>query len=358
MKKRRIDFPLKFILATPENLNYVGCVPPIEIFFNISPEEYKDYVSRFEKCIWNLIEELERYCEMDCISLYKVIESFNILIWDLFKVDTHSVVTLSSLAIKIFPSIYLKILKIPTITGIIFLDLIKSFTGGAVEVYKPHGENIKRVDVNSLYPPSGVIIINIFPIGTPLQFIGDYRKISTLESKLAIIEVEVETPEDLDHPVLIVKNKDGINYRPLGSWVGWYTSKELENAAKFGYKYKILRGYLFDYGEPFKDYVKTLYQLRIENPKGTPLNLIAKLLLNSLFGRFGKKPLMDETRIIDLIELEHYFSNFIVKDVIEIENNKCLVVFSPFDDPQKFYENLEWQINKSLYRSQFHDFIW
>jgi hypothetical protein len=37
----------------------------------------------------------------------------------------------------------------------------------------------------------------------------------------------------------------------------------------------------------FKGYIEALYLFRIKFPKSNPLNLIAKLLLNSLYGRFG-----------------------------------------------------------------------
>jgi DNA polymerase type B, organellar and viral len=37
----------------------------------------------------------------------------------------------------------------------------------------------------------------------------------------------------------------------------------------------------------FEGYINTLYNFRLKYPKSNPLNLIAKLLLNSLYGRFG-----------------------------------------------------------------------
>lgn len=335
VNEKKDIFPLKFV--TIDNLNYEGDVPSIEIFFGISPDEYNEYVIRFKGVKWNIIKELEKYCELDCISLYNVLVSFNTLIWDRFQVDACSTVTLSSLAMKIYRHKFLrKGVKIPTITGGIFIDMSNAFTGGAVDVWKPHGFDVKRVDVNSLYP--FVIISREFPVGIPIQFIGDYKLVSEYGSKLAIIEVEIETPLDLKHPVLIVKNDKGINIRPLGQWRGWYTSKELENAEKFGYKYKILRGYLFDSGRPFKEYVNHIYQIRLDNVKGTPLNLIAKLLLNSLFGRFGIKPLIDSTSIIDLIDLDNYIDSYLVKDVVHLEDDKCIVTYSLYSDPKDFYE--------------------
>ena len=63
-------FPLKFISIT--NLHYKGPVPSKEMFFDISAQEYEDYVRRFEGENWDIMKELEKYCEMDCISLYNV----------------------------------------------------------------------------------------------------------------------------------------------------------------------------------------------------------------------------------------------------------------------------------------------
>ena len=38
-----------------------------------------------------------------------------------------------------------------------------------------------------------------------------------------------------------------------------------------------------------------MYELRLHYTKGHPMNLIAKLLMNSLYGKFGMK--LDTTRI-------------------------------------------------------------
>jgi DNA polymerase elongation subunit (family B) len=84
--------------------------------------------------------------------------------------------TISSLAFKLFRSNYLQELdnnkiKIPTITGKIYDDIKKSYTGGAVDVYKPYGENIKVYDVKSLYP--SVMLNNPMPVGNPTYFEGN-----------------------------------------------------------------------------------------------------------------------------------------------------------------------------------------
>ena len=60
-------------------------------------------------------------------------------------------------------------------------------------------------------------------------------------------------------------------------------SEEINNALKFGYKFKVLSGYTFDKANAFDNFVKSLYKIRTSYPKSNPMNLIAKLLMNSLY---------------------------------------------------------------------------
>jgi hypothetical protein len=61
----------------------------------------------------------------------------------------------------------------------------------------------------------------------------------------------------------------------------------MDNAINFGYTFEIIKGYQFKQGDLFSKFVNTLYELRLKYPKGDPMNLIAKLLMNSLYGKFG-----------------------------------------------------------------------
>lgn len=83
-------------------------------------------------------------------------------------------------------------------------------------------------------------------------------------------------------------------------------SAEMDNAKKYGYKFEILWGYKFKPKNIFKGYVDCFYQLRLKYPKTHPLNLVAKLLLNSLSGRFGMEDSFAEITIIK----KEYFQKF------------------------------------------------
>jgi hypothetical protein len=93
------------------------------------------------------------------------------------------------------------------------------------------------------------------------------------------------------------------------------------NAQKYGYTFTVLEGYKFEKAVIFKNYVDFLFNLRQQYLKSHPLNLIAKILLNSLYGRFGMHQISicyeiilkedfnkieNKENIFDLIELEDY----------------------------------------------------
>jgi len=113
-------------------LDYIGKVPNFRYFTNISKSEYENYKKSFKN--WNLKDETIKYCENDCTILYNIINKFNILIFEKFKVDIHRFPTLSSLALGIYRANYLKDFKIPIITGQLFNDLKKSYTGGSTDM--------------------------------------------------------------------------------------------------------------------------------------------------------------------------------------------------------------------------------
>jgi len=66
-------------------------------------------------------------------------------------------------------------------------------------------------------------------------------------------------------------------------------SEEINNAIKYGYKFKIIRGYLFESANIFKEYIDVLYEIKQSKSKDDPMYLISKLLLNSLYGRRSRR---------------------------------------------------------------------
>lgn len=284
-KSFSVDNPKDLFPILFNDINYQGLVPDFNYFIGISLEEYNEYKDSFKDKIWNFKEESIKYCILDCISLFQVLNKFSTLIWDKFKLNIINYPTLPSLAFAIFRSKYLKFLSIHQISGKIERDIRQGYTGGSTDMFipiLPKGKKIYVYDVNSLYP--FVMKNNQYPVGSPTYFEGDILK--TDSNPFGFFYANITSPDYLNHPILQLH----YNLRtvsPLGSWSGWYFSEELKNSLNFGYNFKIIKGYLFEKDYIFDGYVDELYNLRITYPKTNPLNYSAKLLLNSLYGRFG-----------------------------------------------------------------------
>jgi hypothetical protein len=360
IEKKKGFFPHNFLKDKNISLNYNGNIPDFKYFNNygINIEEYIKEIKPFKektklfkrkggltpddyniliksKTNWNLREESIKYCENDVIVLYNIIKKFSMKIFELFRVDIIKYPTLASLAFGIYRSnFYRKDELIPIITGSMYDNMKNAYTGGSVDVYKPHGYNIYSYDVNSLYPTQ---MANYdMPVGSPTYFEGDINLREEIKNPFGIFEVEVTSPDNLNYPILQLrfKTKNGIKtISPLGKWKSWYFSEELYNAIKYGYKFNIIRGYIFERKNIFKKYVNCLYDIKKKSDKDSVNYLIAKLLLNSLYGRFGMSPLLENHLIVSphITEKMINSDNIIVKNVVNLKKSgKELITF--FDD--------------------------
>jgi hypothetical protein len=380
--------------------NYCDEIQGTDTFYNpfdqSGQQEPYPWAENIQILKWNLRKETIKYCELDCKVLYQVISVFNKQIFQLFNLDVIDSPTLSSLAMKIYKTKFMGETKIPVILDSIYDDIKKAYTGGAVDVYKPYfGLNISNLkpkptneesnnesnlnniysktfnlkekykgyyyDVNSLYP--FVMKNNLMPVGDPVFFEGDILNApfqdlnlinlnpyiqGKIEDSVGInpfgfFEVEVESPSQLDNPILQVKIKTDLGVTstiaPLGSWKGWYFSEEIYNAMKYNYKFKVLKGYLFNKGNIFENYVNFLYNIKVNSKENTPNYTIAKLLLNSLYGKLGMNPIMLEHKIVDSnskLYLDIITKNEI-ENIIDFKNGKELISFHKKND---FKQNL------------------
>jgi DNA polymerase type B, organellar and viral len=307
-----------YLIVNRNNLDYIGKVPGFADFDGkIKLSEYNEYTSNFNND-WNLNKEAIKYCVIDCISLYQVVFKFNEMIFNLFGKNIHHYPTLPSLAFAIFRSNFMVNENIPQLSGKIAKDIREGYTGGSVVEFLPEskpGVKIKCYDVNSLYP--FIMKTKKMPVGIPLYFEGDITKVEA--DAFEFFYCKIVAPDNIKHPILQthVKTDNGIRtISPIGTWEDMIFSEELYNAQKVGYKFEILWGYSFEKECVFEGYVNLLYSLRLEHPKSHPLNYIAKILMNSLYGRFGMD---DNFANINVIHKDYYldFENKFFDNIIE-----------------------------------------
>lgn len=288
-------FPYHFVNNKNISLEYKGVIPEMKYFNSVNEKEYLNYINNFTTNSWNLRSETIKYCEKDVISLYQVLTKFNTLIFNKYKLNIHRFPTLPSLAFAIFKSCYMPEKIIPRISTDIYNFIRSGYTGGHSDKYKPRikDDKVYCYDVNSLYPT--VLKNNDMPVGTPkyLEF-NDFKNISEFfwyfDKPFGFFEVEVTTPKNLYRPLFQtrVKTKNGIRtIAPNGKWIDVIFSEEMFKYIQYGYNFKVIRGYLFDRQNIFKDYINDLYKIKESLNKDEPMYLVSKLLMNSLYGRFG-----------------------------------------------------------------------
>lgn len=324
---KKVIFPIYWLMNNPSlNLEYIGSVPNIKYFKDISIEEYNDYVLERVN-IWNFKEELLNYNMLDCISLYEVLIKFNSLIFDKFSLNAINYPTLPSLAFGIYRSSFMNDYKIPKIGGKMLHDIKQSYTGGATDMYIPYGENLFHYDINSLYPTS--MFKYDMPIGNIKYFKGNILDI--MDNPFGFFNCKITSPEHLDNPILQIRHNDR-TVSLLGNFEGWFFSEELFNAQKYGYKFEILEGYLFERENIFKDYVSVLHQIKQNTDKSNPMYLIAKLLLNSLYGKFGMTDDLATHKIININNLENFINSKDRITITELSDDLILISYHEIND--------------------------
>ncbi len=317
---RKLYFPHSFV-DSKNKLKYVGAIPSINYFNGITKEEYDNLC--FKGNTFNLKEELIDYLNNDCILLFQVMTSFTQHIFNKEKIDVGKSITLPSLAFKIFRANYLKQDNIARLTPNMDRFIRRSFFGGNSEVFKPYYKGkLYHFDVNSLYPY--VMYQNDMPLGLPKVVIAD-KSTKIVDTFFGFIECEVETPNFLYYPVLPIEKDNGLIF-PLGRFSGVWFSEELKYAQSLGYKIiKVKMAFSFERGNIFKDYVSEYYKIKETHPKFHPLRTIAKLMLNSLYGKFGQRADFIKTELVDGSTFLHINQNFKVANRMEMPHSQYYV---------------------------------
>lgn len=216
---------------------------------------------------------LREYNADDCSILYQAIEAFE---ERLLGLGGELQMTLASTAMNLFRRKYLTC-SISTDHQTNMLAR-QSYTASRVEVFSRECTNGRYYDVNSS-----------FPYAMTFEAPGQYRRRrrDLPSHDLTLADVSIEVPE-MNLPPLPWRHKARV-YFPTGKWRAWMTGVDLRLLQTVGGRILKLHECLEFY--PFTDlggFATQLYEQRVQS-KDAMSKLVFKLLLNSLYGKFGEK---------------------------------------------------------------------
>ena len=366
-------FPYLFNIEA--NQNYIGTIPDISYY---SPNTMQDYSPKdkndtnkqdflkwhaAQTGVYNFKEELLAYCISDVDILKRSLEIYITSGIEANGIDPLDSSTVASYCMKVYTTNHMPVNKIAILKKDEYEFCKRGFFGGRTEVFKMNkkfsdtelarGECGRYVDIQSLYPT--VQFFDFLPTGIPKWKTENNVSRKYFEDNYGYHEVDISPSKDIFIPVLPEKKNGKLLFDVVDKVKTVYTSVELLEAIQCGYTVtKVHRSLVFTKcnnlfksyiqkflkiktecsgydGEPGEedDYIKRYYEhcgVLLDKAKliaNRGLKLLAKLCLNSLWGKFGQKDNMATTKYVKPIEWFKLLRQH-VKGEIEIKNENLI----------------------------------
>jgi hypothetical protein len=195
---------------------------------------------------------------------------------------------------------------------------------------------IFNCDATSLYPASmrGFDLVKVeYPTGTSRWSVKPEEEYKL--NKIGMYEIDFVPPRNIRVPILPVKKYDkcerftGISWN-LNKGTGTYASTDIQNAIDAGYKVTFKNDCLVwdEKGDIFKKYIDIFFDMKdkAEKNNNDVERNVAKLFLNSLYGKTLQKAIFATTKLINnVFEFNEFVAEHDLNDFKVINSNKLLV---------------------------------
>lgn len=333
-----------YLFNKRQNINYVGAVPDKKYFGYASmpvsrQKEFDEwYAEKLHNLPYNFYNEMLEYCESDTDILAKTIEAYMTEQMSIQPMNPFSKLTIASYAMAMYRTYYMPENKLAILTPKEDEDIRRAMHGGRTDCRRLLREwsddEVARgiygcyQDVQSLYPT--VQFYDDMPVGPPKYFkFDDYDQPSTddLMKCFGFVCCDIEPTRYMFHPLIVHNDHETgkllATLTPMNNIV--VGTPELHLALQHGYVIHHVHWlYHFEKSKNvFKDYFKQFIKLKLE-ASGVPawakndpqalqefyryhrqeldIDLVpermiknnakktgAKLLCNSLWGKFGER---------------------------------------------------------------------
>ena len=222
------------------------------------------------------------YCVHDVLGLQEVLFSFWSMIYRLVGSIGELPMTLPALAMRLWRlTAPQEGIMTPRNKKLKALER-RAYSGGRTECFRVgRTSEVNVYDVNSLYP--AVMQAIEVPAGYRGGFTREYHP-----EHLGLYDVTFQQTNTDAKPVL----RDEASNDFLYQGAGVYTTVELDLLREVGGNFTVKEGYVFHQSRNlFADFITNWYGIRLEAQRNgdTGLSYVCKILMNSLYGKFGQK---------------------------------------------------------------------
>ena len=313
-------FPHNFV--NKDRLFYIGKTPDHIYFKYMDINQY----NKMKSNNWDLKSEALIYLKKDVFGLLQVMLNFNEKIFNMYSLNITNYVTAAKLAVGIYTSNFItnsNDWNIKMIRGNVEKDIRSSYYGGNVNVFINKIDHGYYYDMNSQYP---FAMLNDMPIGNPIL-----SNDTNLDNYFGFVYGEITAPDynTLRVPYIQMKDENSdITNCPRGTFSRMIFSEEIKQGLKDGYTMKVKYGYKFERGKNlFKDYVETMYDIK-KNTNDPVERAMSKLLLNSLYGKFGMRDITSTMKIVDKDEAKKITKDYNYSLFADLSPDKVLIKYS------------------------------
>lgn len=227
------------------------------------------------------------YCERDVEILAKSVDAYRSMVRE-HDLGTFSL-TIASQAFNAFRHRFERApIYIHNVESVLALER-DGYYGGRVECYRLgtfKGGPYYKLDVNSMYP--SVMASSVYPArmvarvySPPVSLLWKAVTWSYVIARCKLATVRPFYPKRFKNKLMF----------PTGEFWTVLHRPELLTALLWGHVTEVEEFAVYDAGDVFSNYVHTLYRLRQQyiEEGNAPFAFIVKLLLNSLYGKFGQR---------------------------------------------------------------------
>ncbi len=232
-----------------------------------------------------MLKKIIEYNKTECLIGLEIVK-------EIYRLLPEDLKTLKLYGASSITNIYLRKNEIDKKINLIdfnFRILKDMFFGGRMEAFKIGlFKDIYKYDINSAYP----YIISKLKVIKSIEKVNDKEKDKIVETDIYFIEMEIKDLELIG--LLPIRLKSGLVVYP-NKVKGYYYGAEVRAvdlySKKYNVKYRIVKRFKvnFENIKLFND-IELLYNLRLKyKKKNDKRNLIYKILLNSIYGKFAQK---------------------------------------------------------------------